>query len=122
MIFKRIEEKIDKIIKSQNEENKIRSKWEEIKEKYLFETLDAKGKLETGNAKLLKENSNLKDALNTKEKLIEECEKSINDYKNIIKDLTSEINTLVKYKNKSLEEEYFLKTADFERGENHENN
>lgn len=28
----------------------------------------------------------------------------------------------VKYKNKSLEEEYFLKTADFERGENHENN
>lgn len=28
----------------------------------------------------------------------------------------------VKYKNKSLEEEYFLKTANFERGENHEDN
>lgn len=99
MIFKRIETKIDKIIKSQTEENKRRAKWEDNKEKYLFEILDAKGKLETENKKLLKEQINYKDTIVVKDELIKVLEENEKSQKRTIQELTSEINNLVKYKN-----------------------
>lgn len=103
MFFKRIEEKLDKIIKNQIEENKRRAKWEDNKEKYLFDALDAKGKLETENKKLLKEVINYKDTIKVKDELIEELEKKVESQKEIIKSLTNDTKIYVEYKTENEE-------------------
>ncbi len=98
--YKEINLKLDSILKLFKEEKERRDKWERDKENMLFENIDEK-------CKLLNEKILLKDSLNVKEKLNDELEKETSSQKKTIKELTSEINSLVKYKteNENLKKE-----------------
>lgn len=76
-------------------------KFNSITGNMLVETVEQKSKLEEDKNKLLGEKIELKDALAIRDKLTSEQEKDIASNKETIKNLTSEINKLVKYKNEN---------------------
>lgn len=76
-------------------------KFNSITGNMLVETVEQKSKLEEDKNKLLGEKIELKDALAIRDKLASEQEKDIANNKETIKNLTSEINKLVKYKNEN---------------------